>query len=86
MLTFGVRNTYINFAFVILLGLFALTKPTIAQEVITAIPLTPEPTFISTLTPGQVAFEELLQTNGGCELPCWWGFDIGEVTEEDEME
>lgn len=27
--------------------------------------------------------EDLLRTNGGCELPCWWGFNVGETSEED---
>ncbi len=41
------------------------------------------PTFAPTLTDGQEEFETLLQTNGGCELPCWWGFIVGESTQND---
>jgi hypothetical protein len=27
--------------------------------------------------------ESLLIDNGGCDLPCWWGFEIGETSETD---
>jgi hypothetical protein len=41
------------------------------------------PHLVSTLTPGQEEFEELLQTNNGCALPCWWGFTVGVSGEDD---
>ncbi|MBI1282426.1 MAG: hypothetical protein GC179_30145 [Anaerolineaceae bacterium] len=28
-------------------------------------------------------FEKLMQDNGGCQLPCWWGFELGKTNEED---
>ena len=28
------------------------------------------------------AFEKLMQDNGGCQLPCWWGFEMGKANEE----
>lgn len=45
---------------------------------------TPEPTapfedFYGTLP----TLEALFRTNGGCELPCWWGFRLGEVSDEE---
>jgi hypothetical protein len=48
---------------------------------------TPIPTISITSTPYNYdsvpIFEELLQTNEGCELPCWWGFEIGNAKDED---
>jgi len=42
----------------------------------TAMPtLTPLPT-IPPLQRGQV-YTELIKNNGGCDLPCWWGFEPG---------
>ena len=49
------------------------------QQGVSGIAETPQPT----LTSGQAGFEQLLQTNGGCELPCWWGFHIGETSEDE---
>ena len=51
---------------------------------------TPTATFtvIPTLTPlptippqqrGQV-YTELINSNGGCKLPCWWGFELGKTS------
>jgi hypothetical protein len=48
---------------------------------------TPRPTATSTLTPfptlmpeaALTLVEELLETNGGCQLPCWWGITPGET-------
>lgn len=56
--------------------------------------LTPTPTAtpFPTLTPlptippeqrGQ-AYADLMSTNGGCDLPCWWGFEMG-VASLDEV-
>jgi hypothetical protein len=48
---------------------------------------TPIPTISITSTPYSYEFvpifDELLRTNGGCELPCWWGFEIGKAKEAD---
>jgi hypothetical protein len=50
----------------------------------------PTPTPRPTATPTGLGPQELqafvshmLQTNGGCELPCWWGIVSGETTWED---
>ena len=52
----------------------------------------PTPTPFPTLTPlptippeqrGQT-YADLMSNNGGCELPCWWGFEMG-VTSLDEV-
>jgi len=42
---------------------------------------TPHPTPAPTLTADeeQVLVLDLLQDNGGCRLPCWWGFTPGET-------
>ena len=42
---------------------------------------TPRPTATATLTAEQINANllELMMTNGGCELPCWWGFIPGET-------
>jgi hypothetical protein len=46
---------------------------------------TPTSTPLPTLLPGEAKalIYELLQTNGGCELPCWWGITPGETTWKD---
>lgn len=49
---------------------------------------TPKPTVtptwvaLSTLPPAEALakVKELLETNGGCELPCWWGIRPGKTT------
>jgi hypothetical protein len=50
----------------------------------TAIPLTatPKPLPTATLTNEQIDanLTELMLTNGGCELPCWWGILPGETS------
>lgn len=62
----------------------------------TPTPIIPTPTVATTSTPtpwatlpplptiapqqrGQV-YTGLINSNGGCELPCWWGFHLGNVT------
>ncbi len=51
--------------------------------------LTPSPTVLPTFTPCPTLtveerealpsrVRELLKTNGGCELPCWWGITLGQ--------
>jgi hypothetical protein len=44
---------------------------------------TPTLNVTPTLDPRQAAFEKLVQDNGGCELPCWWGLTLGQTKEED---
>ena len=39
-------------------------------------PFTPMPTFIHPLE----TMKELYRTNGGCQLPCWWGIHPGLTT------
>jgi len=34
-----------------------------------------------TTTEEQVLYQELMTTNGGCDLPCWWGIELGESLE-----
>lgn len=50
-----------------------------------SIPPTQIPVVVTTptLTPGQTKFEQLLRKNVNCELPCWWGFNIGEATKDE---
>jgi hypothetical protein len=55
--------------------LYSLAQP--QQE------LTPIPSLSPTLTTDQTAFEKLIQDNGECEFPCWWGFVLGK-TKRDE--
>lgn len=67
------------------------TSPTPTPVIPTAtIATTPIPTLRSTLPPlptiapqqrGQV-YNGLINSNGGCELPCWWGFQLGNVTSD----
>ncbi len=54
--------------------------PTVhAASTSTAIPtLTPLPT-ISPSQRGQ-AYNDLMSSNGGCTLPCWWGFELGKAS------
>lgn len=52
--------------------------------------LTPRPTKTPTVTPlptlspqeAQALVADLLQNNGGCQLPCWWGIVPGETSWE----
>jgi hypothetical protein len=44
---------------------------------------TPFPTEIPANANLLPTIEALLRENGGCELPCWWGFDIGETPEDE---
>lgn len=38
------------------------------------------PTKSSTYDEGQKLVRELLENNGGCKLPCWWGITPGKTT------
>jgi hypothetical protein len=42
---------------------------------------TPIPTL--SLEEGHKLFLELIETNGGCELPCWWGITPGKTSMQD---
>lgn len=62
--------------------------PTIAANPTSSLTVTPTRTPFSTLTnlqPEQhhANIVRLLETNGGCELPCWWGITPGETTWEE---
>lgn len=43
---------------------------------------TPNPTLFPTLTIEQheIIIQNLLRTNSGCQLPCWWGIEPGKTT------
>ena len=71
----------------------ALTKTAAARAVPTKTPMpppTPTPTvpswerimppFSMPLPTAKAAVEELLKTNGGCSLPCWWGIEPGKTS------
>ncbi len=73
----------------------ATAAPTLMLETPTPSPMpattTPSPTYTPappTLTPAPTLTAEeerafvrkMLATNGGCELPCWWGITPGETT------
>lgn len=65
-------------------------RPTSSPELPTDTPMpspvpptrTPRPTPAPTMTADEeYAFvSEMLQNNGGCQLPCWWGFTPGETS------
>lgn len=74
-----------------------ITSPPVPPTVTPSLVLptrTPLPTKTPTPTPRpwfvnerEYAFlRELLETNGGCELPCWWGITLGETTWEEAKE
>ncbi len=46
--------------------------------IITSDKPTPIPVATLTLAERQVLFSELMATNGGCDLPCWWSIELGE--------
>ena len=49
-----------------------------ASPTVVALPtLTPAPTF--TPNERQALVQEMLKTNGGCDLPCWWGIVPGQT-------
>ena len=56
-----------------------ISSATDAASHLTATPL-PQPTLDAT---ARIALlREMLRTNGGCELPCWWGVVPGKTTAE----
>ncbi len=59
----------------------ATLTPTINQTSTSTVILTPYPT----LSPAEELAKilELLKTNGGCELPCWWGITPGHTSQEE---
>ena len=61
----------------------------VSQSALTVTPLATDsltqienwtPTISSTNVEGQKLVQELLENNGGCKLPCWWGFTPGKTT------
>jgi hypothetical protein len=56
-------------------------KPPTMKPILTPIPVTPSPTLAPTLsqTQAEALVLDLLRTNAGCELPCWWGFTPGKT-------
>lgn len=61
----------------------APTQTPLPSQTHTPLPPTPLPTFapVSTLTYEEEAelLQELMATNGGCQLPCWWGIRLGDT-------
>lgn len=62
----------------------ATTTSALPTATSSAPPTSPTPTtnFAPTLTSGQESefVVSMLQTNGGCELPCWWGITPGHTS------
>lgn len=65
-----------------------MTLTKIVDNTATSIPSeTPTPTRLPSLTPlptyppeqWDKIIEDLMNTNGGCKLPCWWGFNLGSI-------
>lgn len=54
--------------------------PTATPPPVLLTPTTPQPTLTSEQE--RVYVESMLETNGGCELPCWWGIVLGDGTIE----
>ena len=57
----------------------------VSQSALTVTPLATDsltqienwtPTISSTNVEGQKLVQELLENNGGCKLPCWWGIRL----------
>ena len=46
---------------------------------------TPKPLSVF-IAESYIRFTALIMENGGCELPCWWGFDIGKTSEDEWWE
>lgn len=59
----------------------SVTLPSIPTSAPT---LTPLPTVLPQQR-GQV-YSELMDNNGGCPLPCWWGFEMGATRIEDVIQ
>lgn len=57
--------------------------PTTADESTTVPSATSTAMPVPTLTDmeAEAVFENFMATNGGCELPCWWGFQLGDSLE-----
>ena len=77
----------------------ALTKTTAARAVPTKTPMPPPaptptvpswerilPLYSMPLPAAKAAVEELLKTNGGCSLPCWWGIEPGKTSYTDAID
>lgn len=65
-----------------------VSSPTTTIETIPTKMPTASPTSMPTWTPlptfapsqrGQI-YNELMNSNGGCTLPCWWGFELGKTS------
>ncbi len=50
---------------------FETVVPTLTPKLISTLTWTPLPTLSA--QDAHAKIKELLETNGGCELPCWWG-------------
>jgi hypothetical protein len=67
------------------------TSPSLTPSIISTPLLIPTKTATPIPTPTyspeeiKVRIEELLETNGGCDLPCWWGLIPGETNYEDAI-
>lgn len=59
----------------------ATVQPTVALTP-TQIPLPTSLPIMSAEAAGNL-YEALYENNGGCQLPCWWGFEIGKASLEE---
>ena len=50
-----------------------ILSTTIVSPTFTVVPPTPMPIPTLTANERQTLARQMLETNGGCELPCWWG-------------
>lgn len=72
----------------------AAQQPTQSVELSTTplstIPPSPQPTLtpFPTVSPHQRGqlYDELMTTNNGCQLPCWWGLELGKSTFEEVIQ
>lgn len=60
----------------------SIVKATITPTVTMTVTNTPTQPPLSTLLPTEAAIQvkDLMKTNGGCQLSCWWGIDPGKTS------
>ena len=71
------------------------SQPTLIVPSSTPVPVTPtsilsitptaEPVATLTIAERNATLQELMVTNGNCELPCWWGIELGSRLEDIEQ-
>ena len=62
------------------------TPPSISTIMMKSTPMpsgTPTTTLVPTITSieREAVFANFMATNGGCDLPCWWGIELGDSME-----